>query len=204
MEDEFREQLSVLLQRYYGMALSDIDARELIGEIFATIYRLQIELPARWVMLDKTIATLAGVGLEIYPDFNVFETAKPYARRIVTDRYRPDRLARRAQSDLQRYTETFLEYPFQISETLDQFKDGEVKITILLESFQDLIAKAQASVNRVALAVLAAAIFLGSSIIGAGVEDGPQLLGVNVLALPGIAVGIALAVLLLIGLFRAR
>ncbi len=203
LEDEFREQLSVLLQRYYGMGLSEIDARELIGEIFATIYRLQIELPARWVMLDKTIATLAGVGLEIFPDFNVFETARPYARRIVTDRYRPDRLAKRAQSDALRYTETLMEYPFQISEMLDQFKDGEVKITILLESFQDLIAKAQASVNRVALAVLAAAIFLGSSIIGAGVQDGPQLLGVNVLALPGIAVGIVLAVLLLIGLLRS-
>jgi ubiquinone biosynthesis protein len=204
LEEEFREQLTVLLQRYYGAALSEIDARDLIGEIFATIYRLQIELPARWVMLDKTIATLAGVGLEIFPDFNVFETARPYAQRMVTDRYRPDRLAARGRADLQRYTEAILEYPFQISDLLNEFRDGEVKITILLENFQDLIAKAQASVNRVALAVLAAAIFLGSAIIGAGVEDGPQLLGVNVLALPGIAVGIALAVLLLMGLFRAR
>jgi ubiquinone biosynthesis protein len=204
LEEDFREQLSVLLQRYYGAALSEIDARELIGEIFATIYRLQIELPARWVMLDKTIATLAGVGLEIYPDFNVFETAGPYAKRMVSDRYRPDRLAARARSDIQRFTETILEYPFQVSDLLNEFRDGEVKITINLENFNDLIAKAQAAVNRVALAVLAAAIFLGSAIIGAAVAGGPHLFGVNVLALPGIAVGIVLAILLLLSLFRSR
>ena len=204
LEEEFREQLSVLIQRYYGSSLNEIDARELINDIFGTIYRLQIELPTRWLMLDKTLATLAGVGLEIYPDFNVFETARPYARRLVTDRWRPDRLAGRMRADVQRFTETILEYPFQLSDLLDEFRDGEVKITINLENFQDLIAKAQASVNRVALAVLAAAIFLGSAIIGAGVKDGPQLFGVNVLALPGIAVGIVLAILLLLSLVRAR
>ena len=40
-------------------------------------------------MLDKAIATLASVGAEVYPDFNVFEVAKPYARglsRIATSR----------------------------------------------------------------------------------------------------------------------
>src|SRR5262249_28942957 len=67
-EEEFREQLGVILQRYYGVTLSEIDAREILHEILETIYRLNIELPARWVMLDKALATLAGVGLQIYPD----------------------------------------------------------------------------------------------------------------------------------------
>ena len=34
-------------------------------------------LPTRFVMLDKAIATLGAVGVELYPDFNVFEIAKP-------------------------------------------------------------------------------------------------------------------------------
>ena len=41
---------------------------------------MNLRLPTRFVMLDKAIATLGSVGVELYPDFNVFEVAKPYAR----------------------------------------------------------------------------------------------------------------------------
>ena len=53
----------------------------MLSEIFQTVYRLQLTLPTRWVMLDKTLATLAGVALQLSPEFNVFESARPYARR---------------------------------------------------------------------------------------------------------------------------
>jgi len=56
---------------------------------FQTIYRLDITLPARWVMLDKTLATLSGVALDVYPDLNVFEVARPYAMRLAAERFRP-------------------------------------------------------------------------------------------------------------------
>ena len=58
---------------------------------------LGITLPARWVMLDKTVATLAGVALEIYPDLNVFEVARPYAVRLAA-RALPARPHRRARA----------------------------------------------------------------------------------------------------------
>ncbi len=80
-------------------------------------------------MLDKTVATLAGVVLEIYPDLNVFEVARPYAVRMAAQRFRPDHVADRVRVDMGRYAEAFLEYPFQVSELLDEFKDGEIEIT---------------------------------------------------------------------------
>ena len=72
----------------------------MLREIFQTIYRLDITLPARWVMLDKTLATLAGVALEIYPDFNVFEVARPYAVRMAASRFRPDHMVDSAATDV--------------------------------------------------------------------------------------------------------
>jgi ubiquinone biosynthesis protein len=203
VEDEFRDQLGVLLQRYYGASLSEIDAGEILREIFGLIYRLRIELPARWVMLDKTIATLAGVGLEIYPDFNVFETARPYARRILTERYRPDRLVARGRVDLQRYAEAFLEYPFQVSELLEEFKDGELKITVRQEGFEEAVDRQQATSNRLSIALLASATFLGSAMVGAFVHTGPHFIGLSVISIPGLLIAAGLAVWLLLGIVRS-
>jgi ubiquinone biosynthesis protein len=203
LESDFRDQLAVILQRYYGVALAEIDARELLREVFQTIYRLNIELPARWALLDKAIATLAGVGLEIYPDFNVFETARPYARRMVTQRFRPDKVVERAQGNVERYAEAFLDYPFQISELLRELQDGELKITINQQGFGDHTDKIEKSANRLALALLALGLFLAAALLGTLSDAGPQVLGLALISLPGFVAGIAVAAWLCFGIARS-
>ena len=133
-EGELADQLAVVLQRYSDTTLGDIDARMVLREVFETVYRLDISLPARFVMLDKTLATLGGVALAIDPDMNVFEVARPYAMRMAAARYRPDRMAARARVDAGRYASAILEYPFQVAELLDEFKDGSFEITVRTDS----------------------------------------------------------------------
>ena len=66
-------------------------------EAFGLIYSMNLRLPTRFVMLDKAIATLGGVGVDLYPEFNVFEVARPYARELMLERFSPTRVAFRAQ-----------------------------------------------------------------------------------------------------------
>jgi ubiquinone biosynthesis protein len=202
MEEELGDRLGVILQRYAASAIGEIDAREVLREIFQTIYRLDITLPSRWVMLDKTLATLSGVALEIYPDFNVFDVARPYAMRMAAQRFRPDRVADRVRVDVGRYAEAFLDYPFQISELLDEFKDGDIEIRIRPEGWNEAVDKAQASANRLVLALIASALIIGSSVISvfAGSTD---LAGMALIALPGFLFGLAIVAWLAIGIFRS-
>src|SRR5205823_3562304 len=96
-EDEFRDELRDIYYRYYGVGLAEIDPLQVIREAFDVIYRMNLRLPTRFVLLDKAIATLASVGIELYPDFNVFEVAKPYARNLMLERFSPERILSRAQ-----------------------------------------------------------------------------------------------------------
>jgi ubiquinone biosynthesis protein len=88
-EEEFVAELSELFYRYYGASLREIDPIQVIREAFGLIYRMNLRLPTRFVMLDKAIATLGSVGIELYPDFNVFEVARPYARDLMISRFTP-------------------------------------------------------------------------------------------------------------------
>jgi ubiquinone biosynthesis protein len=202
-EEDFRDQLGVILQRYSGATMGEIDGRELVRDIFQAIYRLQIKLPTRWVMLDKALATLAGVGLQVSPEFNVFETARPYARRLMVQRFRPDVMVDRTKGDVERYAEALLAFPFQLHDILDELRDGEVKIAIQQEGFTESTERALGATNRVVLGVVAAALFLGSAIIGGFVRNGPHLLGIAVVAIPGLVAGAALAALVLFGIIRS-
>ena len=97
-EEEFAIELRELYYRYYGASLADIDPIQVIREGFALIYSMNLRLPTRFVLLDKAIATLGGVGVELYPAFNVFEVARPYARELMIERFSPSRLASNGRS----------------------------------------------------------------------------------------------------------
>src|SRR2546428_8114984 len=99
-EEQFLVELRELYYRYYGASLAEIDPLQVIREGFQLIYSLNLRLPTRFVLLDKAIATLGSVGVELYPDFNVFEVARPYARSLMRDRLTPQSLAKQGRREL--------------------------------------------------------------------------------------------------------
>src|SRR5205823_982260 len=119
-EEEFLAELRELYYRYYGASVSEIDPIQVIREAFQLIYSMNLQLPTRFLLLDRSIATLGSVGVELYPDFNVFEVARPYARGLLLDRFTPHRVAKRAQRDVVRYAQVFAEAPFQWHDFMEQ------------------------------------------------------------------------------------
>src|SRR4029078_2873042 len=88
-----------MFTRSTGESLAEIDPLQVIREAFQLIYRLNLRLPTRFVTLDKAIATLGSVGVDLYPDFNVFEVARPYARSLMLERSTPQRMLKRGQAE---------------------------------------------------------------------------------------------------------
>ena len=129
-EAEFRGELQVLFDRYYGSRLSDIDPIQVIREGFQLIYSMNLKLPSRFVILDKAIATLASVGQEVYPDFNVFEVAKPYARGLLADRFHPRAISQRARVEAIGLASVARDLPYQVSDVLEQLRTGTFQVRI--------------------------------------------------------------------------
>ncbi len=98
-EEEFLSELREMYYRYYGASLAEIDPLQVIREAFQLIYSMNLQLPTRFLLLDKAIATLGSVGIDLYPDFNVFEVARPYARSLLMERFGPRRMAARARKE---------------------------------------------------------------------------------------------------------
>ena len=89
-EQQFLAELREIYYRYYGASLAEIDPIQVIREAFQLIYAMNLRLPTRFLLLDRAIATLGSVGIELYPDFNVFEVAQPYARALMLERFTPN------------------------------------------------------------------------------------------------------------------
>jgi ubiquinone biosynthesis protein len=201
-EDEFRDELRTLFDRYYGVRLSDIDPLQVIREGFQLIYSLNLRLPSRFVLLDKAIATLASVGAEVYPDFNVFEVAKPYARGLVADRFHPRVVAKRAQIEALALGSIARELPYQTHDVLEALRSGTFAMTISSPGIDHIDQHLHQASNRIAVALIVAGGLVGSSVIGVFAKSGPHVMGLHLFSFLGFVVSAAFGFWLVWGILR--
>jgi ubiquinone biosynthesis protein len=202
-EEEFRNEISDLYYRYYGARLSEIDPLQVIREVFGVIYSLNLRLPTRFIILDKAIATLASVGVELYPDFNVFEVAKPYARSLLVGRYTPKRVLTRARRESFKLASVIADYPYQVHDVLEQMRDGQIEVGFVHKGLDEFMHKLDVAFNRLIIAFVVGAGLIGSSLIGVFATSGPQVLGLNVVSAFGFFLSGVLGLWLLWGVFRS-
>jgi ubiquinone biosynthesis protein len=202
-EDEFASALRELFYRYYGASLADIDPIQVIREGFALIYSMNLRLPTRFVLLDKAIATLGSVSVELYPAFNVFEVARPYARQLMLERYSPSRLAANAQRRGRELYDIANEIPYQVHDVLQEFRDGRIEVGFVHKGLDEFMQKLDVIFNRLVVALVVAGGLLGSSLIGILATDGPQIFGIHFLSVIGFIMSGVLGAWLLIGVLRS-
>ena len=197
-EAEFVGHLNEFYARYYGVRLSEIDQIQVIREGFQLIYEMNLHLPARYVLLDKAIATLGSVGAELYPDFNVFEVAKPYARELMVQRFSPGRVARDARNEARDLARVLRVAPQQLHDILESLRGGQVEVRMARDELDAVMRNLDVAFNRLVIALVVAAGLIGSSFLAAA-ATGP---GLQVLAGVGFALSGLLGVWLMWGVIR--
>ncbi|HWG56086.1 MAG TPA: AarF/ABC1/UbiB kinase family protein [Gaiellaceae bacterium] len=202
-EEEFTAELRDLFHRYYGASLAEIDPIQVIREGFALIYAMNLQLPTRFVMLDKAIATLGSVGVDLYPGFNVFEVARPYARALMLDRFTPRRVAARAHREGRELFGVARELPYQVHDVLQEMRDGQIEVGFVHKGLDEFMHKLDVAFNRLVVALVVAGGLLGSSLIGIFATEGPTLFGVHFLSVIGFLISGFLAAWLLLGVIRS-
>jgi ubiquinone biosynthesis protein len=202
-EEEFTDELRDVYYRYYGVSLAEIDPLQVIREAFDVIYRMNLRLPTRFVLLDKAIATLASVGIELYPDFNVFEIAKPYARNLMLERFSPERMLARAEKESRELFRVATSLPYQLHDVLEELRDGQVDVGFVHKGLDEFMHKVDVAFNRLVVALIVVGGLIGSSLIGIFAKHGPFVFGVNFLSFIGFLLSGALGIWLLWGVIRS-
>ena len=202
-EEEFSAEIRDVYYRYYGARLNEIDPIQVIREVFGVIFRQRLQLPTRFVLLDRAIATLGSVGYELYPDFNVFEVAKPYARELMLERFTPRRLALRARKQGTDYVRMVSELPYQLHDTLEQVRDGQVEVGFRHEGLDELFHRLDLVFNRLTIAVVVVGGLIGSGLIGLFAESGPLIWGIHFLSVIGFCLATLLGIWLVWGVIRS-
>ena len=139
----------------------------------------------------------------MYEDFNVFEVAKPYAESLLRERFGPRYVARQSRREAARLMQVASELPYQVHDTLELMRQGQVEIGFVHKGLDDLMAKLDVLFNRLVVALVVTGGLIGSSLIGIFAKAGPHIFGVNALSVIGFFLSGLLGVWLMWGVIRS-
>jgi len=171
-EDEIASAMEGILRRYTGVTLAQVDTQRLVVELLDMVYRYRMRLPTKYFLIMRGLTTVEGTGRELYPDFNVWEVAEPYVRRMALRRYSPGSLANENLERASELMDVVSRYPYQVSDLMEEVQDTLRETRRLEEVLDGQTARAGRFFNRLSLAIFAAALVVGSSSIHFGPRIG--------------------------------
>lgn len=75
-----------MFQFHFDLKLKDINFKELTYDLADVMYDYPFRLPSNFTYIMRALMTLEGIGIVTDPEFNFFETAKPYAKEFMLRR----------------------------------------------------------------------------------------------------------------------
>lgn len=75
-----------MFEFHFNKKLKDVNFKELTYDLADVMYDYPFRLPSNFTYIMRALMTLEGIGIVTDPEFNFFETAKPYAKEFMLRR----------------------------------------------------------------------------------------------------------------------
>ncbi|MGB3683248.1 MAG: AarF/ABC1/UbiB kinase family protein [Rubrobacteraceae bacterium] len=199
-------ELRDFLHKYSGLSVGEVTLGQALSELISLVRRFRLQMPPVFPLLTKALVTAEGISRSIDPSLNVYEVARPYAQRLLNERYAPDALLKTTRERTLEYARYLEDYPEQLRQFLTELEDGELEVKLRHQGLDELGGEVDVLANRLVFAVVTGALLIGSSMLGAFVQGGPRVpfLGVPVVSFIGFSLALVMAAIVFLAIYRSR
>jgi ubiquinone biosynthesis protein len=201
LERDLRE----FLNKYSGLSVGEVTLGQALSELIALARRYRLRVPPVFPLLTKALVTAEGLARAIDPTINVYEVARPYAQRLLLERYHPEVVLKDARELTLEYARYLENYPEQLRQLLSEVADGELEVQLRHGGLDELVGEVDVLANRLVFAVVTGALLLGSCVLGVFERGGPHVpyVGVQVVSFVGFTLALIMGAILLLMIFRS-
>ena len=96
--NEFEAAIRSVCEPIFEKPLKDISFGQLLLRLFQTARRFDMQVQPQLVLLQKTLLNIEGLGRQLYPDLDLWNTAQPFLERWMRERVSPVQLLRNLQA----------------------------------------------------------------------------------------------------------
>jgi len=102
-EAEFESAIRMVCEPNFAKPISEISFGKVLLQLFQTVRRFEIPVQPQLILLYKTLLNIEGLGRQLYPDLNLWDTAKPFLETWMKKQMSPQALFEDLKRDWPRW-----------------------------------------------------------------------------------------------------
>ncbi len=194
--------VALFLHRYRGISLAKLNMRSLLSDAFEIMNVYRIKFPPELMMLGKALGTYEEVARTLNPQYDFITELMPSIKKLSTRKFTPESIFSDISTYMLDLRELLVNFPFEIRRIARNLRKGDLSISFHHKGLERLILELEKASNRLAFALIIAALIVASSLIMTR-PVGVTILGVPALGLVGYVTAGVLGIWLVIAILRS-
>lgn len=191
------EDIEILLNKYGSVDFSDMDLIRLGDDFISVLKAHKIGIPKGLSMLTRALSTIQGTLRTLNPNINLIEIMIDYMSHNYINNLDIKNELHSILKSINFSVRKSLDIPAQFSDIMKMFSKGIFKVNMDVSMSDDMTKKIGHLINKVVIAMIIGALFIGSSII-CTTDIPPKILGIPALGVIGFLIAFILGVWVLL------
>jgi len=126
--DEFEAAIRSVCEPIFQRPLAEISFGQLLLRLFQTAREFNMEIQPQLLLLEKTFLHIEGLGRQLYPQLDLWDTAKPFLERWLSEQMGVRALVKGFKKNLPYIAENLPDLPQLAFKTLHKIANDELQI----------------------------------------------------------------------------
>ncbi len=192
--DQFESAIRSVCEPIFERPLKDISFGRLLLHLFQTARRFNTQVQPQLVLLQKTLLNVEGLGRQLYPELDLWQTAKPFLERWMSEHIGGRAFLNKVRDRGPQWIAQLPEVPDLVFEMLERIRDDRIRVQWRAEQIDALQETIQRNHRRLFLGGAGSALLVSGAILAAAGIGGPLFAGAPLLAWGGGGLGLALLI----------
>lgn len=123
--DELEAGIRSVCEPYFDRPLKEISLGMVLMRLFQISRRFNVEIQPQLVLLQKTLLNIEGLGRDLDPELDLWNTAKPFLEKWMIDQLGPKMFWQQLKAEAPQYAKLIPELPRLLHDFLRQRKGDE-------------------------------------------------------------------------------
>lgn len=163
--EEFESSIRGVCEPIFEKPLKDISFGLLLLRLFQTARRFDMVVQPQLVLLQKTLLNIEGLGRELYPDLDLWKTAKPFLEDWFHQRLSPKEKIKEAFKKFPEVAEHFPEIPHLLFQALDGAANANHQLITHNQELERIRQQLENNHSRTLITIILSVTVLGLAIL---------------------------------------
>ena len=134
--DQLETAVRTVCEPIFNKPLAEISFAQVLMRLFRVAQRFNVEIQPQLILLHKTLFNIEGLGRELYPELDIFKTARPVLRQWMDEQVGARAMIDDLRENLPQLRHALRELPGVIRELSDRAKAGDLALDLRSEEIE--------------------------------------------------------------------